>query len=579
MWDAEHVRMPHSSRNLQRVAAGAGQEPVLRPKWPVIAQKLRLLACMEQQRPRKSSSTGNSSDEDDEEEEEEEEGRDGRDTGAYAQTLADTIVALNPAYRAEWDLRGLVRFLGRGGALTASERRRFFARTLPRMAALAAALPALCRAPVPLLRAHAPGAVALTRRQVACLLAHAFFCTLPRRSPPLAATSEYRAFPTINFAPLYSPRVQPCKLRFLLHYFARVTDAIFGGPTTADGGDGGSDGGNALDRDLIIVKRATLPAGTAGFPGVWTRSRAALCSATAHAAGLIEEQAGRMAMVDFANRRLGGGVLTRGSVQEEILFLVCPELLATRLLCETLADTEAVVVRGAVRYAAYAGYAASLAFAGDHADPAPAVPAGPAHPHHTVRDTTFIAIDALDYSSKSSSASSTPEKEQQQQQEQQQQEQQYSVRCITREADKAYCGFAAAGTQRPLATGNWGCGVFRGDRELKALVQLAAASRAGYPAVHYYAVDDHDGFVARFNTLVALLRAAGVTVGRLMTWLYSFASDATPTPAAPDATSAPASTATPDGAQGQQKQRSVFDHVQRCLAKATEHGNGDDVTK
>ena len=550
VWDAEHVRMPHSSRNLQRVAVGPGQEPVLRPKWPVIAQKLRLLACME--RPPTTTDDDDDDSDDGSHSEGKEEGEEEGDGAPLARMLADTIVALNPAYRAEWDLRGLVRLLGRGGALSACERRRFFFRTLPRMAALAAALPALCRAPVPLLRAHTAGVVALTRRQVACLLAHAFFCTLPRRSPPLAATSEYRAFPTVNFAPLYAPDIAPCKLRFLFHYFARVTDAIYDGTrsTSSTSSDSSNESGAALDREYIVVERATLPEAARV---AWARSRAALCAATAHAEGLIEEQAGRMAMVDFANRRLGGGVLGRGAVQEEILFLVCPELLATRLLCEALADTDAVVVRGAVRYAAYAGYAATLAFAGDHADATPRV-AGPGG--RAVRDSTFVAIDALDYSR------APPAR-------------QYAPRCITREADKAYCGLAAAGARRPLATGNWGCGVFRGDRELKALVQLAAASHAGYPAVHYYAVDDHDHFVARFNTLVALLRAAGVTVGRLMSWLYSYEGTLRPHSDQPQPQPQPE-----QQQQQQQQQTSVFEHVQKCLAEATKHrNNGDDVTK
>ena len=38
---------------------------------------------------------------------------------------------------------------------------------------------------------------------------------------------------------------------------------------------------------------------------------------------------------------------------------------------------------------------------------------------------------------------------------------------------------------RPLATGNWGCGVFGGDARLKALLQRLAPPRAGCRVIYY----------------------------------------------------------------------------------------------
>lgn len=43
---------------------------------------------------------------------------------------------------------------------------------------------------------------------------------------------------------------------------------------------------------------------------------------------------------------------------------------------------------------------------------------------------------------------------------------------------------------RPVATGNWGCRVFRGDPELKAVIQWIAASAAGCPVVVYHTFGD-----------------------------------------------------------------------------------------
>jgi len=36
-----------------------------------------------------------------------------------------------------------------------------------------------------------------------------------------------------------------------------------------------------------------------------------------------------------------------------------------------------------------------------------------------------------------------------------------------------------------VATGNWGCGAFNGDAELKALVQLMAAAEANRPLAYF----------------------------------------------------------------------------------------------
>ena len=43
---------------------------------------------------------------------------------------------------------------------------------------------------------------------------------------------------------------------------------------------------------------------------------------------------------------------------------------------------------------------------------------------------------------------------------------------------------------RPVATGNWGCGVFGGDPQLKAMIQWAAVSAAGRPNMMYFPFND-----------------------------------------------------------------------------------------
>lgn len=50
--------------------------------------------------------------------------------------------------------------------------------------------------------------------------------------------------------------------------------------------------------------------------------------------------------MDFANKFVGGGVIGRGCVQEEILFLISPELIVSRLFTEALADNEVLIITG-----------------------------------------------------------------------------------------------------------------------------------------------------------------------------------------------------------------------------------------
>lgn len=50
--------------------------------------------------------------------------------------------------------------------------------------------------------------------------------------------------------------------------------------------------------------------------------------------------------VDFANKFVGGGVLGHGCVQEEIRFIICPELIVSRLFVECLGFNEALIITG-----------------------------------------------------------------------------------------------------------------------------------------------------------------------------------------------------------------------------------------
>jgi len=56
---------------------------------------------------------------------------------------------------------------------------------------------------------------------------------------------------------------------------------------------------------------------------------------------------------------------------------------------------------------------------------------------------------------------------------------QWSQDNVDREISKAYAGFINTKHIKTIATGNWGCGVFKGDIRLKFIIQWIAASLAG----------------------------------------------------------------------------------------------------
>lgn len=65
---------------------------------------------------------------------------------------------------------------------------------------------------------------------------------------------------------------------------------------------------------------------------------------------------------------------------------------------------------------------------------------------------------------------------------------------LLREINKAFVGFSNQEVNpehlSAVATGNWGCGVYRGNTRLKALLQLMAATQAGRALAYFTFGDD-----------------------------------------------------------------------------------------
>lgn len=440
-WDHDFVRMPCSMQSLYPVVNNNG-ESHLKKRWEIIESSLT--------QPIKNS-----------------------------HVLANTILSYNTKFKNIWKFKALHKLFDEH--LEEEESKYFFDVTLPEMAKLALALPKLIQTPIPLLKQHKNRSISMSQQQISRLLANAFFCTFPRRNTT-KKSSEYASYPHINFNTLYesSPSDSTMeKLKSICHYFRRVCTKVPAG--------------------MMTFSRRSVP--PRDCPR-WVQSDARLADLPLYvdSSGTIEDADGLLQM-DFANKYLGGGVLGYGCVQEEIRFVICPELLISMLFTEALSSSEVLFIIGCERYSKYTGYGHTFQWAGNFKDETP-------HDSSGRRRCVVLAMDALPYSSIV---------------------QEYKRETITRELNKAWIGFSygvegnspAQCAQYPgVATGNWGCGAFGGSEVLKSLLQIMAAAHTRRPLA-YYTFGDARLRDVIFN-IYNMLAAHNVTVGQLYKILLRF---------------------------------------------------------
>ncbi|KAJ1391218.1 Pol [Sesbania bispinosa] len=346
-----------------------------------------------------------------------------------------------------------------------------------------------------LLDSQEAGIVFLSQELIAALLACSFFCLFP-------VNDRYvQQLQLINFDALFSSlyddynQKQENKIWCIIHYFQRIS--------------------SDMPKGVVSFERKVLPLEDdsvhISYPNanIWSTSAIPLCRFEVLSSGLIEDHSSEAVDVDFANKYLGGGVLHRGCVQEEIRFMISPELIAGMLFLPSMEDNEAIEIVGVERFSSYTGYASSFRFSGDYVDERDVDTLGR-------RKTRIVAIDAL----------CSPGMRQ------------YRENFLLREINKAFSGFlyqskyqqyqkilrengcssvlfdAATSTSMEtsegkfsnhesgnfqndyhrmeqgnnigIATGNWGCGAFGGDPEVKTIIQWLAASQAVRPFIAYY---------------------------------------------------------------------------------------------
>lgn len=441
-WDGAHVRLPCSPQSQYPLEQGNNGATTLRSRWELIENSLL-----------------------------------GPITDSHS--LVKAIRQYNGRVSANWNFKCLHKFLGQ--ELDSRESKIFFQVLLPKIVALALRLPALVTQPIPLLKSGQDQMISMSQLQAGSLLANAFFCTFPRRNT-LKSNSEYSNYPDINFNRLFSgPSDEDRKiekLKCIVNYFRRITKEE---PT-----------------GMLTFHRRCLTE-----PYEWSSAKNKLHNLFVSESGFIEREGQGMLQVDFANKFIGGGVLGGGCVQEEIRFMMCPELIVSRLFTEALGSREVLVITGAEQFNATSGYAGKFAWESDLKDEVPRDP-------WERRCTEIVAMDALCFVKP---------------------QEQYRPNNIRRELNKAYCGFICQpeiplAQRSAIATGNWGCGAFRGDPQLKAIIQLMAASVAGRDLVYFTFGDKQ--LCQRLRALYHFLTNCNMTVGVLYEILAQYSQHQSP---------------------------------------------------
>ncbi|PNX96619.1 poly(ADP-ribose) glycohydrolase [Trifolium pratense] len=217
--------------------------------------------------------------------------------------------------------------------------------------------------------------------------------------------------------------------------------------------------------------------------------------------------------------------------------MISPELIAGMLFLPSMADNEAIDIVGVERFSSYKGYASSFRFSGDYMDDKDVDALGR-------RKTRIVAIDALCGPGM----------------------RQYREKYLLREINKAFCGFlqqskyqqykkipqenfdAVTSTSMEtsegensyqdirnshndsvmmeksndigVATGNWGCGAFGGDPEVKTIIQWLAASQAQRPFIAYYTFGL--GELQKLDKVACWILSQRWTVGDLWNMLVEY---------------------------------------------------------
>ncbi|XP_033761051.1 LOW QUALITY PROTEIN: uncharacterized protein LOC117342872 [Pecten maximus] len=329
------------------------------------------------------------------------------------QAIVDISNGLGETEETHWGeciLYGLVKFLKKQA--NKEERRVFLQSTFPAIIDLALDHPNVIPAKgIAYSKQQQASNTVISRRCVASILACGFLCLFEERGKPWITHQLTNVINFTNFFKNLQMSSQFAKLRCILNYFEQVGER-----------------GKNLEGNVTFVRQVITREEMPTMDS-WLNCDQMLCPMTVYEDGVIEDAGCEAVEVDFANKYIGGGVLGRGRVQEEIRFTVCPELIGSMLFMEYMEENEAIIIKGFEQFSATQGYAGSLLYLGPYADPA-------TRDENGILMTTLCAIDAVSYRND--------------------QQVQYSDYMFVRDLNKAYVGFSARslrGLTPPRETG------------------------------------------------------------------------------------------------------------------------------
>ncbi|CAK9060457.1 unnamed protein product [Durusdinium trenchii] len=277
----------------------------------------------------------------------------------------------------------------------------------------------------------------VSRRQCIQILAAGFFGILDRRWSEEGATHD---MPGFHFSKLWQ---YDCE-RWGTKNFVLMAVLVFFGQAAKMSSE-------MLEEKLIITRKATKKG--LNLETMAELENIILCPVEMKNDGISIHEFGGEAhlQADFANAYLGGGVLSGGGTQEECMFVEFPELLALIYLVEKMAPHEAVEIYGARRYVEHTMSTRRADWPDQYCRPV------------EIGDPIYaVALDAVSFGRRG------PHK-------------QYWKEYILQDLRK--CSAALLDPRestdlkrRKFVTGLWGCGAFRGDPELKFIIQWISCS-------------------------------------------------------------------------------------------------------
>jgi len=304
---------------------------------------------------------------------------------------------------------------------------------------------------ISILRQYENQKIILSKRQCACLIAHMVFCIIVDQAhgfklPELIDFSVIYSRPGENREKEKNITRKLHKIRCIFTYFEKVLSEK-----------------EKLEGN-VVFERLFLE-GTHGTHNeeAWEECEEKITVAEILSEGGIEDARDALQVV-FSDNKLGDQVLQLPATQQQIMSLIHLELMISILFCEELESEETIRVYGAGRYSNYTGYSDTFAFAGPYTEDKGKV------------DRQHVIMDAGKYNSK-------------------QVKSQFDKGWVLRELKKAYSGFIQPEEEngRRVATGRWGCGVFKGNPQLKFIIQWLAASRA-HRGIVFYTFEDAANF-------------------------------------------------------------------------------------